>query len=210
MDDEQQVMVAMRVAADAVRPPVDELVRAAVELGQGRRRRRTRLAAGLSVGLVTVVVAGVAIGPRVLAPNRSRAISAPATGSAGACAIPLRTDPLPSWAGTGFSDPTASGVRHAIGTQGKITAILFGPLTYPESKTVANKVLWVTRVTAQPEPLVIDARLEGTSQTVRRTLPTGPGPSYLELPHAGCWQLTLSWDGGGQHDSLELPYVAPG
>jgi hypothetical protein len=210
MDDEQQVMVAMRAAADVVRPPVEELVRGAVQLGQGRRRRRARLGAGLAVGLVAVAVAGVAIGPRVLSPDRSRAISPPATGSAGTCAVPLRTDPLPSWATTGFSDPTASGVRHAIGAQGKITAVLFGPLSYPESKSIANKVLWVTRVTAQAEPLVIDARLEGTNQTVRRTLPTGPGPSYLELPHAGCWQLSLSWDGGAQHDSLELPYVAPG
>jgi hypothetical protein len=209
MDDEQQVMVAMRAAADAVRPPVEELVRGAVTIGQGRRRRRARLGAGLTVGLVAVAVAGVAIGPRVPSPDRSTS-SPPPAGPDGICAIPLRTDPLPTWASTGFSDPTALGVPHAIGAQGKIAAIMFGPLRYPEAKTVANKVLWVTRVTAHAEPLVIDARLEGTTQTVRRTLPTGPGPSYLELPHAGCWLLSLSWNGGAQHDSLELPYLGSG
>ena len=207
MDDEQQVMLAMRSAADAVRPPVDDLVRGATELGQRRRRaRRARLAGGLAIGVVAVAATGVALGTHLASTPRAVNSHPAKLGVVGACSTPLRTDPLPSWATTGFSDPTASGVPHAIGAQGKITAIMFGPLSYPESKTIANKVLWVTRVTAQPEPLIIDARLEGTGQTVQRQLPTGPGPSYLELPHAGCWQLSLTWDGGSQHDSLELPY----
>ena len=175
MDDEQQVMLAMRAAADAVRPPVDDLVRGATELGQRRRRaRRARLAGGLAIGVVALAATGVALGTHSRSTPRAENSHPAQLGSGGACPTPLRTDPLPSWATTGFSDPTASGVPHAIGAQGKITAIMFGPLSYPESKIIANKVLWVTRVTAQPEPLIIDARLEGTGQTVQRQLPDRP------------------------------------
>ena len=150
MDDEQQVMLAMRSAADAVRPPVDDLVRGATELGQRRRRaRRARLAGGLAIGVVAVGRDGRGRSAPTSGPTPRAVNSHPAKpGVVGACSTPLRTDPLPSWATTGFSDPTASGVPHAIGAQGKITAIMFGPLSYPESKTIANKVLWVTRVTA--------------------------------------------------------------
>jgi hypothetical protein len=211
MDDEQQVTVALRVAADALRPPVDDLVRGARELGLRRRRAmRARAAVVAAVGVLGVVAVGLALGSRPGAAGHAPAVVPPAARPASVCANPLLTSALPSWAATGFSDPSGSGVPHTIGSQGKIAAIMFGPLSYPESKVVANKVLWVTKVTALAEPLVIDARLEGAGQTVRRTLPSGPGPSYLELPAAGCWQLSLSWDGGQQHDSLELPYGEPG
>jgi hypothetical protein len=39
---------------------------------------------------------------------------------------------------------------------------------------------------------------------VRHIVPTGPGPSTIDLPEAGCWRLTLSWS--GRKDSVDLAY----
>jgi hypothetical protein len=119
----------------------------------------------------------------------------------------MQDTPLPAWATTGFSDPAAPQL-HALGADGRITAIPFGPLSYPESKDKANKVLWVTREQAAAQPLDITATREGTGQVVHRQVAGGPGPSYLELPHAGCWHLALTWNGGVQRDALDL-YVQP-
>jgi hypothetical protein len=40
----------------------------------------------------------------------------------------------------------------------------------------------------------------------RGCVPVLPGPSYVNLPAAGCWSLSLSWS--GHHDRLELRYTA--
>jgi hypothetical protein len=42
---------------------------------------------------------------------------------------------------------------------------------------------------------------------VRRIIKTGPGPSYVDAPSAGCWRLTLTWS--GRSDTLDLAYVPP-
>jgi hypothetical protein len=208
MTYEQQVATALRAAADSVAPPVEELVRGGLERGQRRRRRRTQVSAGVAAGLVAVCAAAVVVAPR-LGSSRSALPVAPANPSpTGACVTSIMNTPLPPWATTGFSDPAAP-QPHAVGERGQIAAVLFGPLSYPESTHVANKVLWVTKVTAQALPLDIRATLEGTGTVVTRQLPTGPGPSYLELPHTGCWHLALSWDGGQQHDELALSYGSP-
>ncbi len=210
---DEQVVTALRTAADAVRPPVDELVRAGLERGERRRRRRNHTAVALGAGVVAVLAVGVALGPRLgTSPAPAPAGAGPAPVSpvpTGACASSVLDTALPSWATTGFSDPTAP-QPHVLGDHGLITAILWGPLSYPEAKTVANKVLWATRTTAQALPLDITATLEGGTTVVTRQLPTGPGPSYLELPHTGCWHLALTWDGGTAHDDLDLFYGSPG
>jgi hypothetical protein len=43
-------------------------------------------------------------------------------------------------------------------------------------------------------------------RTATRTLQGGPGPSYVDLPGAGCWRLQLRW--GGRRDVLDLAYRA--
>jgi hypothetical protein len=53
-------------------------------------------------------------------------------------------------------------------------------------------------------PLHIRAQLQGTSQTVTTDLPNGPGPSYVNMPAAGCWQMSLTWS--GYHDTIALEY----
>jgi hypothetical protein len=65
----------------------------------------------------------------------------------------------------------------------------------------------VSRLTSGPaSPLRIQATLNGTGRTAEREVPEGPGPSYVNLPAAGCWTLNLSWS--GHRDGVELRYTA--
>jgi hypothetical protein len=220
MNDEQ-VVTLLRNAGDDITPPVEALVRGAVARGELRRRqRRGRVLMAASAGALAVAVLGVAVAPRLgstthrpPATTRPAATShAPATAAATqvwGCPQPLNKDPLPTWARTGFSDPAAPGVPHVIGSGGRIVAIMFGPLSAPESKTISNKILWVTKVSADPSPLEVLATLHSSRTVIRQVYPSGPGPSYLELPQAGCWDLSLTWNAGTQHDELSLYYGAP-
>ena len=69
-----------------------------------------------------------------------------------------------------------------------------------------NKVLWVPRAGGSGR-LHIHARLEGTDVIADVDLPDGAGPSYVDLPRAGCWRMELAW--AGHHDTIDLPYAAP-
>jgi hypothetical protein len=101
-------------------------------------------------------------------------------------------------------------MAHVIGTQGNIVAILWArrdALHAPPLAGQANKILWVSRLALQSSaPLKIRATLNGTGRTAIQEVPGGPGPSYVNLPAAGCWTLDLSWS--GHRDQVQLRYVA--
>jgi len=130
-------------------------------------------------------------------------------GRAQACRSAVSGDVLPSWARAGFSDPQPR-VTHVVGEQGRIAAILFGgELHSPPSADVNNKILWVSRTGAEG-PLRIRATLAGTGARVDREVADGPGPSYVDLPAAGCWQVELQWGSApDQRDSMALVYARP-
>src|SRR5260221_2618972 len=96
------------------------------------------------------------------------------------------------------------------GPQGNSGAILWarrGALHSPPLANRANKILWVSRLALRPSaPLIIRATLNGTHRSAERVIPYGPGPSYVDLPTAGCWTLNLSWS--GHRDRVELRYVS--
>jgi hypothetical protein len=92
---------------------------------------------------------------------------------------------------------------HVIGSRGDIAAVLFGdPLAAPPLPDRGNKVLWVPRET----PLTF-TRLTITARQGDRTVTrkVDLGPSYVDLPAAGCWRLTLTW--AGHEDTLALSYT---
>jgi hypothetical protein len=143
--------------------------------------------------------------------------TAPAPAPAPPCSSAVRRDVLPEWARTGFSDPSPSGIPYVLGDRGSILGVIFGyPLTAPPASSGrANKILWVADPaapgaspdSAAPNDLRIDARLTGSTEVVHRTVPGGPGPSVVDLPRPGCWQLTLTWP--GHTDTLDLRYEPP-
>ena len=176
-----------------------------------RRARRQGAIAASAAGVLAVV--GVSTAVATGRPGTDPAPMAPAGGMAAStpprvagCQVPER-GVLPEWARYGFSDPNPRAV-FVRGAKGNILAVLFAqPLVAPAPpKGRNNKILWVARVAGPgSETLVIDARQDGTGLRVRREVPGGPGPSTVDLPAAGCWQLDLRW--GPYTDSLALRYV---
>ena len=117
---------------------------------------------------------------------------------------------LPVWARAGFSSPKPR-MPYVLGEAGQIAAIQWAdPLVSPPSARYRNKVLWVSRRASVPgSDLQISAqKLVGNTVAgppVHRTVTGGPGPSIINLPSAGCWQLKLHWS--GRSDTVDLRYV---
>ena len=128
------------------------------------------------------------------------------------CAAVVHHGVLPVWMRGGFSGPKPR-VPYVLGKHGAIGGVLFGfPLNAPPAQHKNNKILWVPRrLSKSVAPLWIRLqRMDGTRPVgapVRRIITTGPGPSYVDAPSAGCWRLTLSWS--GRRDTLDLAYVPP-
>jgi hypothetical protein len=139
------------------------------------------------------------------ATTSSTTSAAPAAG----CRTSYPSKRLPRWATAGFSGPNPS-VPYVLGDKGDMAAIVWvshHPFAAPPVTGKNNKILWVARVGAVDGPLQIRATLEGTGQTVTRTVDPAPGPSIVDLPLPGCWSFDLTW--GSHHDHLRLRY-APG
>jgi hypothetical protein len=74
----------------------------------------------------------------------------------------------------------------------------------------ANKILWAMRLPRSGSSLVLTAHPLGASAPVvteSRPDNSSPGEIYpdgLDVPSAGCWQVSLSW--GGNHAEIDLNY----
>lgn len=197
MSDEQ-TMTALRDAATAaardhhLRP--DAAAAAWSAAHEPRRRAGHRLAIAASI----VGTAGAATAVAVWTGSGQQA-DPPA--GASACAGTVSSTALPTWARAGFSPP-GQPTPHVLSKHGQIIAVLFVPLRVHQAAGTHNKVLWVAR--SGYGPLHIHAQLEGTSRTATRQLPNGPGPSYVNMPAAGCWRMQLTWD--GHRDTIALHY----
>jgi hypothetical protein len=65
-----------------------------------------------------------------------------------------------------------------------------------------NKVLWVSRI-PQTTDLTIEAHPVGSTEDV--SLGAIPlGPSIVDVPHTGCWRLTLRRS--GKVDTVDIRY----
>lgn len=135
--------------------------------------------------------------------------AAPATASGTACSARVVEGVIPSWAQAGFNPPNQR-MHYELGSKDQIVALLFAyPLLAPPPKSHSNKILWVSKSWGNGSPLLIKAqRLYGPNpvgDVVQRQVAGGPGPSIIDLPTAGCWQLDLEWS--GHHDTVDLPYL---
>lgn len=104
-------------------------------------------------------------------------------------------------------------VPYAVGSKGAIGAVIFGwPLKSPPQQGRNNKILWVPRHYSKTvAALWIRLQLMNGNQAigapVRRIISTGPGPSIVDVPSAGCWRLTFNWS--GRRDTMDLDYTSP-
>jgi hypothetical protein len=166
-----------------------------------------RLLLGLLVLLAGCTTTGGSAAPSAAPATTARASAAPSAGTG--CGSRVEMGPLPDWADAGFSGDAR--VPHVFGAKGEIVAALFGyPLARTRSDGSNNKILWVSRPTKTSDTtssatLTITATLDGTDTRETREVP-GPGPSIIDMPHAGCWHLELRWS--GRIDTMDLIYAA--
>ena len=206
MMHEAEVATWLHAATDSVEvavAPADEIVRA----GRRRRRHNQWAVGALATGVAAAVVMPFALrstGPDAAAPL----VSPPAPVRRCVATVPAAV--LPDWATGGFTDPHPR-IPYVRGDRGDIVAILFAqPLSAPPAEDHGNKILWVSRLPLDVgQTLTITARLvggEGTSVSeVTREVEGGPGPSIIDLPAPGCWQMTLTW--GTHTDTMSLAYM---
>ena len=161
------------------------------------------------IGVIGVIVVSVAIGLML-------ALGAQATGSAdgGACAPQVRNGVLPVWMRGGWQPGAKPQTTYVVGRNGAIGAVLWGAraLDSPPAQSRNNKILWVPRhISKSVAPLWIKMQetdgVQAVGAPVRRIITSGPGPSIVDAPSAGCWRLTLTWS--GRKDTLDLVYAAP-
>ena len=120
---------------------------------------------------------------------------------------------LPAWTAPAFADssPGPPPWPHALSKRGNVAAIVFGnPLRAGDPTGRMNKILWIMRLPRLGSPLRIEASpLHATALPIRHAWPpdSSPGeiyPSYVNVPTAGCWHLTLRW--AGHTDWIDLHY----
>ena len=132
------------------------------------------------------------------------ATTAPAPPKEAECSYRPSTAALPTWARSGFSPPYDDW-KHVTSNSGNMVGVLFGdPLRAgtPGPTEAQNKILWVARDPAVG-PMTIDAQRVGSTELVH--LGHVPiGPSYVDVPRAGCWHLTLHLVNGD--DSVDVVY----
>lgn len=143
-------------------------------------------------------------------------VSLPLTGAtpvaqAGACVpAPIHRGAPPSWSRAAWSDSPGFRLPYAVASGDSAAAFLWVRLRAGDPSNPANKVLWVTRYPRNHSPLRISARWgRDPSVTTHSVWPadSSPGeiyPSYVNLPRAGCWQLTLRWNGHVASMNLDI------
>lgn len=202
MDTDEFIATTMRRVADSARPPVGAPVTPAPA-----RRWIAPLAVAAAAAVAAAVTIAALSGPDG-SESGSPADQAPSGSTTGSgCMLDYEPAPLPEWARAGFTPPDQA-MPYVVGDRGDMVAILWDthhPLEAPPAESENNKILWVARVGAAEGPLEIRATLEGTGQTVTRTVSPAPGPSGVDLPSAGCWSVELTW--GGHRDHLMLGYA---
>jgi hypothetical protein len=134
------------------------------------------------------------------------ATTAPAPPTEATCSYRPSTAALPTWARSGFHPPY-DGWKYVTSKSGHMVGVLFGDPLHagtPGPTEDQNKILWVARDPAVG-PMTIDAQRVGSNERVQ--LGHVPiGPSYVNVPHAGCWHLTLHLSTGD--DSVDVVYGA--
>lgn len=138
--------------------------------------------------------------------------SAPVRTVAGGCGdTSLQMGPLPPWAAPAMAGSHGLDGPFALSAHRDVLAYLFGhPLRAGHPRGRQNKVLWIMRLPRRGRSLHLTARpLHASRPVVRATLPAdaSPGeiyPSYVNVPRAGCWRVTLRW--AGHTDEMALRY----
>ena len=166
----------------------------------------------MSVTAVTRTAAVAAIVSLVAACTGStphRVPASPATGTSAGCGVIYTSGArLPSWGANAGLPPD---VPFAVSREANVIAVLFGYPLRAGNRTDGrnNKVLWQMREPRDGKPLRLTARplSGGQPVTLVREADSGSGeiyPSIVDVPVAGCWHMSLEWN--GHTATIDLPY----
>lgn len=158
------------------------------------RQRRWTAGPVTAVLIIAAIVAGIGL-------SRTHGPTTAGPASDAVC-TPLHTGTPPAWATAGFTGNSYP--PYAQSRSGAVIAFIFGNLFAPPDSVRHNKILWVERDHAD-QTIMITATLAGSQQVVTRQVPAGP--SYVNMPTAGCWHLDLRI--GTRHDSMDLVWTHP-
>ena len=192
----------------------DELQALIEEARQRTQRRRRRNGALVTIAAVLVVGLYQLVTYLSDNPKQTSARQGVAAAAAGCGVTKIVHGPVPAWTAPAFGVSSSSTPPwpHAVSEHGDVVAVLFGyPLRAGRPTNPANKVLWIMRLPRHGSPLTIKARpLHANAPLVTSVAPadSSPGeiyPSYVNMPSAGCWRLSLRW--AGHIDSIDLPYT---
>jgi hypothetical protein len=163
----------------------------------------------LAVAAVVAVAPGCAANapPRTATPSSVAQGPSEPTAHGGCGNTQVYTGPIPTWANSGFSDPSTA-IPWAAGTPSTAIAILFATELVARGQRPdgsSNKVLWVTE-TSTYQLRIVARPADGTGSPIAINNPTTNGnqvPSIVDLPTAGCWTFQLTW-GPAQSSSSTL------
>jgi hypothetical protein len=120
---------------------------------------------------------------------------------------------MPSWTTPAMSDSSGGPPPwpYALSHRHNVAALVFGyPLRAGNPVGRQNKILWIMRLPRKGLPLHITARpLRMSRPVIEESVPadSSPGeiyPSYVNVPKAGCWRISLRW--AGHSDEMTLRY----
>jgi hypothetical protein len=125
---------------------------------------------------------------------------------------PVHHGAPPAWTAPAWADSSPGfTLPYALASGDAAAAFFFAnPLRAGHPTNPSNKILWVVRYPRNGKPLNILARSPtDPGRTVRASWPADsePGeiyPSYVDLPKAGCWELTLSWNAHTAHLDIQV------
>lgn len=167
---------------------------------------------------VALVTAGLGIAGCGSAHSVRHAGPGPRVVAGGCGTTRLHHGLLPGWAQPAYSSGSSGGSGappwpFAVADKGTAVAVMFAfPLRAGRPTDPANKILWIMRRPRHGLPLTVTARpATGGGPVVRASwsADSGPGeiyPSYVNVPWAGCWHVTLRW--AHHSDSIDLSYRA--
>ena len=192
----------------------DELQAVIEEARQRAQRRRRRTAALVTIAAVLVVGIYRLVATFLIDDAKQTSGRLGLTAAVTGCGVTkIAHGAVPAWTAPAFAESSSRipPWPHAVSERGNVVAIVFGyPLRAGQPTNPANKVLWIMRLPRNGSPLTIKARpLHANAPLVTIVEPadSSPGeiyPSYVNVPSAGCWRLSLRW--AGHTDSIDLPY----
>ncbi len=196
MTDEPEIGLLRRAVNDETRHHHLDRHAARTAWSDAHATRPHHARTALAVAATVIVVAG---GTTVAVQTLGNGDTTSVLAGPSACSESISPGVLPTWARAGFS-PADTPIPHVLSANGTIVAILFGDLRAHQTAGSFNKILWVAK-DGQGE-MDITAQLEGSDTGVTRTVDLGP--STVDLPAAGCWQMALTWP--GHQDTIAIRY----